>query len=133
MNEKAYLLNKGFWQVADPKIWIASTVPLVLGVMMSVLYTGEFHFLWMILSFIGVYFIETGKNAINECVDYASGADRCVDKEHRTSFSGGKKTIKKRKYNAVTLVKLLNQIYNSERKYSAKSIANANTLKSYYM
>ncbi|HBN84809.1 MAG TPA: 1,4-dihydroxy-2-naphthoate octaprenyltransferase [Clostridiales bacterium] len=93
MNEKAYLLNKGFWQVADPKIWIASTVPLVLGVMMSVLYTGEFHFLWMILSFIGVYFIETGKNAINECVDYASGADRCVDKEHRTSFSGGKKTI----------------------------------------
>lgn len=86
-------LYKGFWQVADPKIWVASTIPLVLGVIMSVVYTGEFHLFWMLLSFAGIYLIEIGKNAINECVDYISGADRLIDKDHSTPFSGGKKTI----------------------------------------
>lgn len=93
MNNKVHLLHKGFWQVADPKIWIASTVPMVLGVLLSVLYTGEYHFFWMVLSFAGIYLIEIGKNAINECVDFATGADRFVDQEHRTDFSGGKKSI----------------------------------------
>lgn len=93
MQSKGRQLYKGFWQIADPKIWIASTVPMVLGIMLSVLYAGSFNLLWMLLSLIGVYLIETGKNAINECVDYNSGADRYVDKEHRTDFSGGKKTI----------------------------------------
>ncbi len=84
---------KGFWQVADPKIWIASTIPMVLGVILSLIYDKGYNVFWMILSFIGIYLIETGKNAINECIDYISGADRMIDKEHKTPFSGGKKTI----------------------------------------
>lgn len=41
--------------------------------------------------------------------------------------------IEKKKYNAETLVLLLNQVYNSDRNYSVKSITNANNLKDYFM
>jgi len=91
--KKLETLYKGFWQVADPKIWIASTVPMVLGVTLSAAFGKGFSLFWMILSFVGIYLIEIGKNAINECFDYISGADTAVDSEHRTPFSGGKKTI----------------------------------------
>ena len=47
----------------------------------------------MILSFVGVYLIEIGKNAVNESVDYITGADTAIDEAHRTPFSGGKKSI----------------------------------------
>jgi 1,4-dihydroxy-2-naphthoate octaprenyltransferase len=93
VTDKSKSFYKGFWQVADPKIWVASTVPMVVGVLLSVSYAKEFRLFWMVLAFVGVYLIEIGKNAINECVDYISGADRYVDTEHRTPFSGGKKTI----------------------------------------
>jgi 1,4-dihydroxy-2-naphthoate octaprenyltransferase len=93
VTDKSKSFYKGFWQVADPKIWVASTVPMVVGVLLSVSYAKEFRLFWMVLAFVGVYLIEIGKNAINECVDYISGADRYVDTEHQTPFSGGKKTI----------------------------------------
>ena len=93
MNTNLEKLNKGFWQVADPKIWVASTIPMVLGVVLSAAYDNGIHWQWLLLSFLGIYLIEIGKNAVNECVDYISGADPAVDKEHRTPFSGGKKTI----------------------------------------
>jgi len=54
---------------------------------------GSLDFFWLFLSFLGVYLIETGKNAVNEVVDYESGVDRYVTPEKRTPFSGGKKTI----------------------------------------
>jgi len=93
VSSKVEALSIGFWQLADPKIWIASTVPMVLGVTLSVAFGKGFNLFWMLVSFIGVYLIEIGKNAINECVDYISGADPAVDSEHSTPFSGGKKTI----------------------------------------
>lgn len=82
---------QGFWQLADPKIWIASTVPMLVAAALAYGNTGRFHPGWFLLSAVGIYLIETGKNAINEYVDYKSGADRNVTPENRTPFSGGKK------------------------------------------
>jgi len=86
-------INKGFWQLADPKIWVASTVPMLLGVILAAAYYQAFDYYWFLVALLGVYLIEIGKNAINECVDYLTGVDPGVDTEHRTDFSGGKKTI----------------------------------------
>ena len=86
-------VEKGFWQLADPKIWVASTVPMVLGVILAIAYHNAFDYYWFFVAILGVYLIEIGKNAINECVDYLSGVDLGVDSVHRTDFSGGKKTI----------------------------------------
>lgn len=84
---------QGFWQLADPKIWIASTVPMVVGGAFAYGYTGKFDIYWFLIALIAVYCIEIGKNAVNEYVDYLSGVDRFVSPDKRTPFSGGKKTI----------------------------------------
>lgn len=84
---------KGFWQLADPKIWIASTIPMLVGAALAYGLEGKFHLLWFAISLIGIYFIEIGKNAINEYIDYESGVDLNVAMDKRTPFSGGKKTI----------------------------------------
>jgi 1,4-dihydroxy-2-naphthoate octaprenyltransferase len=86
-------LWRGFWQLADPKIWIASTIPMVVGAALAYGLEGVFNLYWFICSLVGVYLIEIGKNAINEFVDYESGVDRFVTPDRRTPFSGGKKTI----------------------------------------
>lgn len=84
---------RGFWQLADPKIWIASTIPMLVGATFAYVNEKSFNFLWFLLALIGVYLIEIGKNAVNEVVDYITGADRFVTEDKRTPFSGGKKTI----------------------------------------
>ncbi|MCG0275326.1 MAG: prenyltransferase [Thermosediminibacteraceae bacterium] len=84
---------KGFWQLADPKIWIASTVPMAVGAALAYGLEGKFSLYWLLWSAVGVYLIEIGKNAINEVVDYKSGVDTFVTPDKRTPFSGGKKTI----------------------------------------
>lgn len=92
MNNRRFV--KGFWQLADPKIWVASTVPMALGIALAVTTEpARFSFFWCLLAVAGVYLIEIGKNALNEFVDYRSGVDPAVDAGHRTPFSGGKKTI----------------------------------------
>jgi len=83
----------GFWQLADPKIWIASTVPMFVGETMAICIGKRFNLFWFIVALIAVYLIETGKNAFNEVIDYKSGVDVFVDEKDRTPFSGGKKTI----------------------------------------
>ena len=89
----------GFWQLADPKIWIASTVPMALAAAMAYGFQGTFNLFWFAMTLLGIYFIEIGKNAINEYVDYQSGVDRFVTPDKQTPFSGGKKTIVQGKLN----------------------------------
>ncbi len=84
---------QGFWQLADPKIWIASTIPMLVGVSLAYSLEGKFNLYWTFWMVLGIYMIEIGKNAINEVVDYDFGVDRFVKPENRTPFSGGKKTI----------------------------------------
>lgn len=86
-------LWRGFWQLADPQIWVASTVPMVVGAAMAWGLRGMFNPHWFAACLVGIYLFEIGKNAINEVVDYEYGPDRFVTKETRTPFSGGKKTI----------------------------------------
>ena len=84
---------KGFWQIADPKIWIASTIPMLVGGSMAYAFQGSFSIGWFLLGAFAIYLLETGKNALNEYIDYLSGVDRYVTPDKRTPFSGGKKTI----------------------------------------
>lgn len=84
---------EGFWQIADPKIWVASTIPMIVGGSLAFYITNSFDFFWFFISLFGIYLIEIGKNAINECVDFKSGVDLFVTADKRTPFSGGKKTI----------------------------------------
>jgi 1,4-dihydroxy-2-naphthoate polyprenyltransferase len=90
-------LWKGFWQVADPKIWVASAVPMAAGAVLAFTLEGAFSrwedWLWLAVAAAGIFLIEIGKNALNEVIDYNSGADPGVDEAHRTPFSGGKKAI----------------------------------------
>lgn len=84
---------RGFWQLADPKIWVASTVSMLVGAALAYADTGELPIGWLLFAFAGIFLIEIGKNAINEFIDYLSGVDRFVTADKRTPFSGGKKTI----------------------------------------
>jgi 1,4-dihydroxy-2-naphthoate octaprenyltransferase len=86
-------LWEGFWQLADPKIWIASTVPMLVGSGLAFSVQHSVNVFWLIVSAVGIYLIEIGKNAANEYIDYESGVDRFVEPQNRTPFSGGKKTI----------------------------------------
>lgn len=83
----------GFWQVADPKIWIASTIPMAVGGTVAYAATERFSWGWFLVGATAIYLLEIGKNAINEYIDYLSGVDRYVAPDKRTPFSGGKKTI----------------------------------------
>ena len=86
-------LWQGFWQVADPKIWLASIVPMAVGGALAYGLTGQFSWYWFFISMLGVFFIEIGKNAANDLVDYQSGVDLMVTPDKRTPFSGGKRAI----------------------------------------
>lgn len=66
---------------------------MLVGATFAYVNEKSFNFLWFLLALIGVYLIEIGKNAVNEVVDYITGADRFVTQDKRTPFSGGKKTI----------------------------------------
>jgi 1,4-dihydroxy-2-naphthoate polyprenyltransferase len=86
-------LWNGFWQIADPKIWIASTIPMAVGASVAFIHRGSFSWGWFLIGAAAIYLLEIGKNAINEYIDYLSGVDRFVAPDKRTPFSGGKKTI----------------------------------------
>lgn len=88
-----YRLWKGFWLIADPKIWVASTVPMLVGTALAYSVTGRFNLYWFIISIIGLYFIEIGKTAANDLVDYVSGVDLAVMPQNRTPFSGGRNRV----------------------------------------
>lgn len=86
-------LIKGTWRLANPKIWIASVIPMFLGGAAAYKETGHFHWYWFMVSIAGIFLIETGKHAINEAVDYFTGVDGFVAPDKQTSYSGGRKTI----------------------------------------
>lgn len=86
-------LWSGFWQLADPKIWIASTVPMLIATALAFNKDKSVDWGWVLLALAGIYLIEIGKNAVNEFVDYWTGVDRYVAADKRNPFSGGKKTI----------------------------------------
>lgn len=84
----------GFWQLADPKIWIASTIPMLVAAALAYSYDAtSFSLVWFLIACSGIYLIEIGKNAVNECIDFMTGVDTFIEDDKRNPFSGGKKTI----------------------------------------
>ncbi len=93
VNDQFKRLWAGFWQISDPKIWVASTIPMAVGATIAYAQQGNFSWGWFLIGVAAIYLLEIGKNAINEYIDYLSGVDRFVTADKRTPFSGGKKTI----------------------------------------
>src|SRR5690606_8705612 len=87
MEKTAVRLWQGFWQVADPKIWVASTVPLIVATVLAWARTGSVDWGWAALGFGCIYLIEIGKNAVNDVIDYWTGVDRYIPAENRNDFS----------------------------------------------
>ena len=85
MSSDAKRLNRGFWQIADPKIWVGSIVPMCFAAVFAWAVSDIFDILWFMLACAGIFLIEIGKNAVNEVFDYLSGADPDVDAEHLTA------------------------------------------------
>ena len=83
---------QGVWRLADPKISLASFA----GMFMASCFAGSDVGLssgWLVLTVIGIFFIEVGKNASGEVVDYDSGTDLRVADRDRSPFSGGKRVM----------------------------------------
>lgn len=85
--------KKGFWQLADPKIWVASAIPMAVAFVYSINDMRPGSLIWFVIAVVSIFLIETGKNAVNEVVDYISGVDKDIAQDKKTPFSGGKKTI----------------------------------------
>jgi 1,4-dihydroxy-2-naphthoate octaprenyltransferase len=84
--------GKGLFRLADPKISLASFSSMFLGACAAAR-DGPLSPLWLAVTFIGIWAIETAKNASGEIYDWDSGTDRSVAPGNRTPFSGGKRVL----------------------------------------
>ncbi|MEZ5569121.1 MAG: prenyltransferase [Halioglobus sp.] len=84
--------QRGVWRLADPKISLASFAGMFLAGCFAAA-DGELHLGWLLLTLLGVFLVEVGKNASGEVVDYDSGTDQAVLPEDRSPFSGGKRVL----------------------------------------
>ena len=83
---------RGVWRLTDPKISLASFAGLWLGACTAAA-DQDLYWGWLVLTVLGVFFVEVAKNASGEIVDYDSGADLEVSESERTPFSGGKRVL----------------------------------------
>ncbi|WP_162846033.1 prenyltransferase [Seongchinamella sediminis] len=90
MSESKFL--SGIWRLADPKVSLASFA----GMAMAALFAAADNSLapgWLAITVLGIFFIEVGKNASGEVVDFDSGTDQAVTEADRSPFSGGKRVM----------------------------------------
>jgi 1,4-dihydroxy-2-naphthoate polyprenyltransferase len=85
-------VGQGIWRLADPKITLASVASMILGVGAAA-HDGPIAWGWLVLTALGVFGVEVGKNASGELVDFDSGTDLAVAEGDRTPFSGGKRVL----------------------------------------
>lgn len=83
---------QGFWRLADPKISLASFAGLLLAGCVAAADQG-LAWGWLLLTILGVFCVEVGKNASGELVDYDSGTDLAITAAQRSPFSGGKRVL----------------------------------------
>tara|TARA_R110002072_G_scaffold19095_29_gene71063 strand:- start:1842 stop:2765 length:924 start_codon:yes stop_codon:yes gene_type:complete len=84
--------QRGVWRLADPKISLASFAGMFLASCFAAA-DGALHVGWLLLTVLGIFFVEVGKNASGEVVDFDSGTDLAVRPEDRSPFSGGKRVL----------------------------------------
>jgi 1,4-dihydroxy-2-naphthoate octaprenyltransferase len=82
----------GIWQLADPKITLASAASLTLGAAAAAR-EGPMDRAWLLATVSGIFLVEVAKNASGEVFDFDSGADLAVAPEDRSPFSGGKRVL----------------------------------------
>ncbi len=82
----------GIWRVADPKITLASVASMILGASAAA-WQGAISWPWLLVTVLGIFFIEAAKNASGEIFDWDSGADQGLVSDERTPFSGGKRVL----------------------------------------
>ncbi len=91
-----FIFRAGFWKgvyhLADPKITMASMAAIFLGACAAKA-RGALEPGMLGLIIIGIWCLETAKNASGEIFDFDSGADPGVKPEDRSPFSGGKRVI----------------------------------------
>lgn len=94
MNIKKEILRlwKGFWKVAAPVSWIASTIPMIVGAVLAYSIEGEFNLYWFMVALIGIYLIETSKNAANKLIDFKLGVDTYKEDDVHNPFTGKSKS-----------------------------------------
>src|SRR5688572_28061066 len=83
---------RGIWQLADPKISLASAASMFLGASAAAAIV-PLDWPWLALTIFGIFAIEVAKNASGDIVDFDSGADLGVASHDRTPFSGGKRVL----------------------------------------
>lgn len=84
---------QGVWRLVDPKIALASFVPFVAGAAAAHLGGATIDPFIALGAFAAIFFVEVGKNAINDVIDWHSGTDQAVREDERSPFSGGKRTL----------------------------------------
>src|SRR5512142_3300987 len=84
---------QGIWRLADPKIALASIVPFIVGTALAHDQNQLIDPIIAAGAFVAIFLVEVGKNALNDLVDWRSGADAAVTAEERSPFSGGKRVI----------------------------------------
>lgn len=82
----------GVWRVVDPKITLASAASLLLGTSAAAR-DGSLHVGFLLLTVLGIFFLEAAKNMSGELFDWDSGTDARVSEEDRSPFSGGKRVL----------------------------------------
>lgn len=82
----------GVWRLADPKITLASAASLLLGTAAAAR-DGPIAWGWLVLTLVGIFFLEAAKNASGEIFDWDTGDDLAVADADRSPFSGGKRVI----------------------------------------
>jgi 1,4-dihydroxy-2-naphthoate octaprenyltransferase len=83
----------GLWRLVDPKIALASFVPFAVGTAIAHSQGRPIASIIAVGAFAAVFLVEVGKNAINDLIDYRSGADLAVTVDERSPFSGGKRVL----------------------------------------
>ncbi len=83
---------RGIWRLADPKITLASAASMLLGAAAAAR-DGPMAWGWLVLTVLGIFFVEAAKNASGEVFDFDSGVDQGVAEEDRSPFSGGKRVL----------------------------------------
>lgn len=85
-------LLRGIWRLSDPKVSLASFAGMAMAALFAAADTG-LAYGWLLLTVVGIFLIEVGKNASGEVVDFDSGTDQAVTAADRSPFSGGKRVI----------------------------------------
>lgn len=91
--ERRIAFAQGVWRLVDPKIALASLVPFIVGTAIAHDQGSVIDPLILTGVFAAIFLVEVGKNAINDLIDYRSGADLAVSEDERSPFSGGKRVL----------------------------------------